>query len=160
MEKLLGEQEKNNSAKLRHGEKMSKILNENAFGCANDPSTYIVPMDEKTWELGEGKFNDVYAKDAEKVPSSILPKLLTKPESKCAQWKICFDGTSEITTTLRQIQYFTPDEFSDLVKKVTLCSSAWIRLAGREGMANCIHMICSGHLLLNTLKDGRIFTDS
>jgi hypothetical protein len=62
---------------------MSKLLNENAFGCANDPGTYSVPMDEKTGELGEVKFNDGYAKDLEKVP---------KPESNCSQWEVCFDG--------------------------------------------------------------------
>jgi hypothetical protein len=51
---------------------MSKILNENAFGCADDPWTYSVPMDEKTGELGEVKLNDGYAKGVEKVhPSKI-----------------------------------------------------------------------------------------
>jgi predicted nucleic acid-binding Zn-ribbon protein len=147
MLKSLAEQEKHKSARLRHAEKMSKILNENAFGCANDPGTYSVPMDEKTGELGEVKFNDGYAKDVEKVLSSILPKLLTKPESNCSQWKICFDGISEIMITLRQRQDFTHEEISDLDKKITLWSSAWISLTGREGMTNYIHMICSGHLV-------------
>jgi hypothetical protein len=63
---------------------MSKILNENAFGCANDPGTYSLLMDENKGELGEVKFNDGYAKDVEKVISSIFPKLLTKAESKCS----------------------------------------------------------------------------
>jgi hypothetical protein len=67
---------------------MSKNLNENAFGCANDPGTYSVPMDEKTGELGDVTLNDGYAKDVEKVLFSILPKLLTKAESKCSQCKI------------------------------------------------------------------------
>jgi hypothetical protein len=39
MLKSLAEQEKHKSARLRHAEKMSKILNDNAFGCANDPGT-------------------------------------------------------------------------------------------------------------------------
>jgi hypothetical protein len=91
---------------------MSRILNENEFGCANDICTYSVPMDEKTGELGEVKFNDGYANDVEKVLCSILPKLLTKPESKCSQLKICFDGISEIITTLRQQKDFTPAEIS------------------------------------------------
>jgi hypothetical protein len=50
-------------------------------------------------------------------------------------------------TTLRQIQDFTPAEISDLDKKVTLWSSAWISLTVREGMTNYMHMICSGHLV-------------
>jgi hypothetical protein len=74
MLKSLVEQEKNKPARLRHAEKMSKILNENAFGCANDPGTYSVPMDENTGELREAKFNDGHAKDVDKVFSSILPK--------------------------------------------------------------------------------------
>jgi hypothetical protein len=86
---------------------MSKILNENAFGCANDPGAYSVPMDEKTGGLGEVKFNDGYAKDVKKFMSSILPKLLTKADSKCSQWEIYFDGISEIMITLRQRQDFT-----------------------------------------------------
>jgi hypothetical protein len=77
-------------------------------------------MDEKTGELGEVKFNDGYAKDVEKVLSSILPKLLTKAESKCSQWKICFDGISEIMITLRQRKDFTHEEISDHDKKVTI----------------------------------------
>jgi hypothetical protein len=94
MLKSLAEQEHNKSARLRHAEKMSKILNENAFGCANDPGTYIVPMYENTGELVEVKLNDGYAKDVEKFLSSILTKLLTKADSKCSQWKICFDCIS------------------------------------------------------------------
>jgi hypothetical protein len=46
MVKSLGEKEKNKSVRLRHGEKMSKILNENAFGCNNAPGNYSVPMYE------------------------------------------------------------------------------------------------------------------
>jgi hypothetical protein len=49
--------------------------------------------------------------------------------------------------TLRQRQDFTHEEISDLDKKVTIWSSAWISLTGREGMTNYIHMICSGHLV-------------
>jgi hypothetical protein len=78
---------------------------------------------------------------------SFHPKFLTKAESKCSQWKICFDAISEIMITLRQRQYFTHDEISDLDKKVTLWSSAWISLTGRECMTNYIHMICIGHLV-------------
>jgi hypothetical protein len=44
-----------------------------------------VSMYEKTGELGDVKFNDGYAKDVEKVSFSIIPKLLTKAESNCAQ---------------------------------------------------------------------------
>jgi hypothetical protein len=96
---------------------MSEILNENAFGCANDPRTYSVPMDEKTGDLGEVKFNDGHAKDVEKVLSSILPKLLTEAESNCSQWKKCFDGISEIMITLRQRQDFTHEEYQISTKK-------------------------------------------
>jgi hypothetical protein len=88
MVKSLGEQENNKSARLRHGEKMSKILNENVFGCANDTGNCSVNMDEKAGDLGEVKFNDGYAKDVENILSSIFPKVLTKPESKCSQWEI------------------------------------------------------------------------
>jgi hypothetical protein len=61
---------------------MSKTLNENAFGCANDQGAYGVPMDEKTVELREVKFNNGCAKGVEKVLFPILTKLLTKAESK------------------------------------------------------------------------------
>jgi hypothetical protein len=90
MVKSLCEQEKNKSTRLRHGEKMSKMINENVLGCANDTGTYSAPMED----LGEVKFNDGYAMGVEKFLSSILLKFLTKPESKCSQWKIWFDGIS------------------------------------------------------------------
>jgi hypothetical protein len=49
--------------------------------------------------------------------------------------------------TLRQRQDFTSKKNSDLDKKVTLWSSAWISLTGREGVKNYIHMLGSGHLV-------------
>jgi hypothetical protein len=54
----LEEQENNKAARLRHTQKMSKWLNERAFGTIDDPGTYSVPMDEKIGELGKVKFND------------------------------------------------------------------------------------------------------
>jgi hypothetical protein len=86
-------------------------------------------MDENTGKLGEVKFNDGYAKDLEKVHSSIHTKLLCKAESKqCSQWKICVYGISEIMITLHRRQDFTHKEISDLDKKVTIWSSAGISL--------------------------------
>jgi hypothetical protein len=65
----LGEQEKTKDVRLLHAQNMSKWLNEKAFGTVDDPGTYSVPMDDKTGELSEVKFNDGYAKDFEKVLS-------------------------------------------------------------------------------------------
>jgi predicted amino acid-binding ACT domain protein len=36
----LGEKEKTKAARLRHGEKMSRLLNEHVFGTHEDPGTY------------------------------------------------------------------------------------------------------------------------
>jgi hypothetical protein len=57
----LGEQEKTKAARLRHGEKTSKMLNDHVFGTHDDPGTYSAPMDETYGELGEVEFNDGYA---------------------------------------------------------------------------------------------------
>jgi hypothetical protein len=78
----LGVQESNKAARLRHTELMVKWLNEKAFGEPDDPGTYSVPMDEKTGELGEVKFNDNYAQRVEETLADILPKFLTNASSK------------------------------------------------------------------------------
>jgi hypothetical protein len=65
--------------RLRHGEKMSRMINEHVLGLHDDPGTYSVPMDGKSGELWEVKFNDGYAKLVELKLSALLPKLLTKP---------------------------------------------------------------------------------
>jgi hypothetical protein len=72
---------------MRHGNKMSKMLNEHVFGTHDDPGTYSVPMDEKSVDLGEFKFNDGYAKLVELKLLALLPTLLTKPECVCSDCK-------------------------------------------------------------------------
>jgi hypothetical protein len=53
---------------------MSQFLNENAFGTPDKPGNYHVPMDEKTGELGEIKFNDGVTKILESVlVQKVLP---------------------------------------------------------------------------------------
>jgi hypothetical protein len=143
----LGEQEKTKAVRLVHAEKMSKWLNEKAFGTVDDPGTYSVPMDDKTGELGEVKFNDGYAKDVENVLSELITKFLTKPESKCSKWVLAFDGISEIMTTFRQHADFSEVEINALEARINKWSVDWIKLAGREGMTNYLHMICSGHMI-------------
>jgi hypothetical protein len=41
-------------------------------------------MDEKTGELREVKFNDGYVRCVALVFSELLPKIITKPSSKCS----------------------------------------------------------------------------
>jgi hypothetical protein len=95
----LGEQEKTKSARLLHAQKMSKWLNEKAFGIVDDPGACIVPMDDNTGELGEVKFNDGNAKNVEKVLSELIPKFLTKPESKCACIRWNFGNNDKFSAT-------------------------------------------------------------
>jgi hypothetical protein len=147
MLRSLYQQDKTKAALLRHAEKMSKWLNDLAFGSPLDPGTYSVPMDEKNGELGKVKFNDGYVKCVELVLSEFLPKFITNPASKCSDWIKCFDGISYIITTLRQRPDFTDAEILDLERKIAFWDDRWIELTGREGMTNYIHLITSGHLI-------------
>jgi hypothetical protein len=64
----------NKKARSKHADSMSEILNENSFGTPEKPGSYHVPMDDKTWELGEVKFNAVVAKSLELVlVQKVLP---------------------------------------------------------------------------------------
>jgi hypothetical protein len=143
----LGEQEKTKAAWLLNAQKISKWLNEKDFGTVCDPGTCSVPMEEKTSELGEVKFNDGYAKDDEKVLSKLIPKFLTKPESKCSKWVLALDGISEIMTSFRQHADFSDVEINALDARINKWFVYWIKLSGREGMTNYLHMICSGHMI-------------
>jgi hypothetical protein len=89
-----------------------------------------VPMDDNIGELGEVKFNDGYAKDVEKFLSELIPKFLTKPESKYSKWMLAFDGISEMVTTLRQHADFS-DVGLALGAQINKWSIDWIKLAGR-----------------------------
>jgi hypothetical protein len=114
----LWEQEKTRAARLRHGDKISRIINEHVFGSHDDPGTYSVTMDEKSGGVGEVKFNDGYAKLVELKLSALLPKLLTKPEYVCSDWTLCFDGISHILTTSKQRPDFTNHQILDLETKI------------------------------------------
>jgi hypothetical protein len=153
----LGEQKKKKAVRLVHSQNKSKWLNTKAFGTVDDPGTYNVPMEYKTGELGEVKFNDGYAKDVEKVLSELITKFLTKPESKCSNWVLAFDGISEIMATFQQHAEFSEVEINALDSRINKWSADWIKLAGREGMTNYLHIICSGHMIA-TSEGGRIFT--
>jgi hypothetical protein len=64
----------NKKARLKYAESMPEFLNENAFGTPEKLDNYHVPMDEKTGELGEVKFNNDVAKILELV---LIQKVLS-----------------------------------------------------------------------------------
>jgi hypothetical protein len=79
----------NKKASLKYAESMSEFLNENAFGTPEKPGNYHGPVNEKTGELGEVKFNDGVAKNLELVlVQKVLPHFLNEA-SKLTDWKEC-----------------------------------------------------------------------
>jgi hypothetical protein len=50
-------------------------------------------------------------------------------------------------TTFRQHADFSEVEINALEAQINKWSVDWIKLAGREGMTNYLHMICSGHMI-------------
>jgi hypothetical protein len=67
---------------------MSGFLNENAFGSPDKPGSYHVPMDQKTRDLGEVKFNDGVAKKLELIlVEKVLPKFFCQKTRKLINGK-------------------------------------------------------------------------
>jgi hypothetical protein len=132
----LDDQENNKAARLCHAQKMSKWLNERVFRTMYDPDTHIVPMDDKTGELDEATFNGGYRKDTAAVLSELMPKFLTKPESKCSKWVHLFDSISEIMTTFWQHADFNNFKINALMAIIDKWSIEWVKLSGREDMTN------------------------
>jgi hypothetical protein len=61
---------------------------------------------------------------------------------------LAFDGILEMITTFWQHADFSDVEINALDAQMNNWSVDWIRIVGREGMMNYLHMICSGHMIV------------
>jgi hypothetical protein len=89
-------QVKNQSAAgiICHANFVSKVLNTTAFGTAEEPGPYVLPVGSDG-ELGEIKFNDKWAKDIENYLVDILPLFITDQPDKLADWTSCMSKLSD-----------------------------------------------------------------
>jgi hypothetical protein len=109
----------------------SEFLNENAFGTPDKPGNYHVPMDEKTGELGEVKFNDGVAKSLDLV---LVQKTLThflNEASKLTDWKECVTLLIDIFKGLRKREDFTDADILLVKQQIILFTPKWLKLTGR-----------------------------
>jgi hypothetical protein len=99
---------------------MSDFLNENAFGSPDKPGSYHVPMDQKTRDLGEVKFNDGVAKKLELfLVEKVLPKFLSA-DQKVDKWQECCKILIEIMKMLKKRDDFTDQKFMKLSSKLLI----------------------------------------
>jgi hypothetical protein len=88
-----------------------------------------------------------FSETIQKVLLELIPKLITKPESKCRKWVLAFDGISEIMTTFGQHADFSDVEINALDARIDKKFVDWIKLPGQEGMMSYPHAICSGRVI-------------
>jgi hypothetical protein len=88
---------KNQSAagRIWHANFVSKILHTTAFGTAEEPGPYVLPVGFDG-ELGEINFNDNWAKYIEHSLDEILPLIIIDHPDKLADWTSCMSKLIEI----------------------------------------------------------------
>jgi hypothetical protein len=69
-------QKQQQNAIKRQARHISDIINMSAFGKTGDPSTYTLPYDPRTGNVGEVKFDDPHAKNLEAVLPEILSRII------------------------------------------------------------------------------------
>jgi hypothetical protein len=123
-------------------QKMSDFLNENVFGSPDKPGYYHVPMDQKTEDLGEVKFNDGVATKLEMVLVEKIVPIFLSAGQKVDKWQECCKILIEIMKMLRKRVDFTDQNIHENELKI----ADWSKLTGREGVTNYTHSLTSGHI--------------
>jgi hypothetical protein len=65
---------------------------------------------------------------------------------RCEQWKAVLSTYRELIVVLHKKEDFTDEEIKSFQCMANLFFSTWVKLRGREGVTNYIHMLGSGHI--------------
>jgi hypothetical protein len=128
-----------------HANFVSKVLNTTAFGTAEEPGPYVLPVGSDG-ELGEIKFNDRWANDIENSLDEILPLIITDQPDKLADWTSWMSKLSEFFKILGKRKDFMEPEIKDVHTKIDVWLKLWLGIAKREGVTNQIHMLGAGYI--------------
>jgi hypothetical protein len=133
------------AGRIWHANFVSKVLNTTAFGTAEEPGTYVLPVGSDG-EMGEIKLNDKWAKYIEHFLDEILSLIITDQPDKLADWTSCVSKLSEMFKILGKRKYFTEPEIKDVQIKIDFGLKLWLGIVKREVVTNYIHMLGAGHI--------------
>jgi hypothetical protein len=145
----MNERSRNRKAQKACIQDFQQIVNESILGTEVNSSQWRVPVEKKKSSDGGLAVGEVNLPNtrARKMVDSLDPliEISVLGEDRPAQWKKSVNDFRNCMHLLRQREDFTNEEVKEFQCVANEFFFSWIKLRGREGLTNYIHMLGAGH---------------